>query len=88
MTLISCQKRCKSGKLNFQEDLPAEDEIFIQRTFENLKILVEDYACIRLLFVSALFHPGNVQLDDDEESLVQHYEEKATILVYKHMMSK
>ena len=79
----------KKWKLNFQEDLPAEDEIFIQRTFENLKLLVEDYSCIRLLFVSALFYPGNVHyLDDDEQSLVYHYEQKATSLFYKHMMSK
>ena len=78
----------KKWKLNFQEDLPAEDEIFIQRTFENLKLLVEDYSCIRLLFVSALFYPGNVHLDDNEQSLVYHYEQKATSLFYKHMMSK
>lgn len=67
---------------------PTEDRMFIHQTFENLKLFVVDDASIRLLFVSALFYPGNINLEDEEFNLVRHYEEKVSILIYKHLMSK
>ena len=72
----------------YQKGLPAEDEMFAHWTLENLKLIVEDDRSVRLLFISALFYPGIVHLEDEEFNLVQHYEQKASILIYKHLMSK
>merc|ERR1712110_387560 len=70
-----------------QEGLLPDDERIMHCIFENLKSF-EDDASIRLLFVSALFNPGNVLLDDDERSCVQHFQQKANILVSKYLWSK
>ena len=72
----------------YQKGLPAEDEMFAHWTLENLKLIVEDDRSVRLLFISALFYPGIVPLKDEEFKLVQHYEQKASFLIYKHLMSK
>lgn len=83
--------RCKDRKFDclfYQEGLPAEDEMFAHFTLENLKLIVEDDRSVRLLFISALFYPGIVHLEDEELNLVQHYEEKASSLIYKHIKSK
>ena len=71
-----------------QEGLFPDDERIMHCIFENLKTFVEDDASIRLLFVSALFNPGNVLLDDDERSCVQHFQQKANILVSKYLCSR
>lgn len=53
-----------------------------------MKSFVEDDASIQLLFISALFYRGNASLDDDEWSHVQYFQQKANILVSKHILSK
>ena len=68
--------------------LPPDDERVLYHTLENLKSFVEDEASIRLLFISSLFYPGNVPLDDEEWSHVQHFQQKANILASKHILSK
>ena len=53
-----------------------------------MKVVVEDESCIPLLFILALFYPGQVELKEEEWRLVQHYHQKATFLIHKHLMSK
>ena len=85
---LSFTKQLKPFDPPKQEGLSLDNKRILDWTFENLKSFVEDDASIQLLFISALFYPGNAPLDDDEWSRVQYFQQKANILVSKHILSK
>ena len=66
-----------------------EDQMFMAITCDKMKEIVEeDEALVPLLFILALFSPVNMTLQEEEFRLLQHYQQKTTILIYTHLMSR
>ena len=66
-----------------------EDQIFMGITFAKMKDIVEENrGLIPLLAILSVFSPVNMELKDCELKLLQHYQQKASILIYTHFMSR
>ena len=65
-----------------------EDEIFMSNTVQKAqKLLDYDDKLCRLIFILAIFSPVNVDINDEEDKLLKYYQEKISIMIYKHLMS-
>jgi len=66
-----------------------EDEKFIEATIEKIRtFLCHDAVLCELILLLAVFSPVNVDLSVEELSLVKHYQQKVSIMIYLHLMTR
>ena len=66
-----------------------EEEMFMANAYKQMKDLIDgDDALSPLIYILSLFSPFNVEMTGQQKQLVQHYQQKATMLIYSHLMSK
>ena len=66
-----------------------EDEKFIDATIEKLRdFLCYDAVLCELILLLAIFSPVNVDLTVEKLRLVKHYQQKVSIMIYLHLMSR
>jgi len=66
-----------------------DDEKFIENTIDKFKqILCHDEELCELFLLLAIFSPVNVDLCVEGLRLVSHYQQKVSIMIYSHFMSR
>jgi len=66
-----------------------EDEVFLSQWKENLNNIVgDDRLLCQLLHLLVLFSPVNVSLEEGDKRLFKEYQQKISIMIYTHLMSR